>query len=695
MPLFLLILGVGLLFLFPEKTPENPLKPNDFSSLISMTVQVNSLVKQEHCYQTFKIQPINQNYSFQASSFSCDQTPIKIGDRLNVSLTLKPIQATNSPGAFDNVAWAKQNHIVAQATLKSIEKIGETDSVSIKIQHIREELSKKIHANFKNPDIAAITESLTLGITHYLSWDILHIFNLSGTRHLLAISGAHVGMIALLSYFLFFSLMRILIIFFPYFNAHTAAMTLSLLFIGGYVGLSGEQIPTLRAFFMAMMGLIALFLNRHSSLMYRILISGMIIIALNRASFYSTSFYLSFYAVFLIAYHQYWQSKQRNPYYSYLKLNSLLLLGLLPISLCLFSYYSLISLLSNLIAIPYAGWIILPNAIILEGLSYFGWDTPFLWTGLEWIIQEFIHILTFFSNMTLKIPGIFLTGHINAISALLLSCIFLLAFLPKGMPARYMSLFALIPVLFSSPSLEKGEAQLTFMNVGQGLAILIKTQHHLAIYDTGPHFFTGGDAAQSIIIPYLYFQGWNKIDGMIVSHGDLDHSGGADTLRKNFRIKTILSSDIHRVHGAQLCKKGQHWQWDGVDFIMLYPNKGDPYHGNNSSCVLKINTKKTSALLVGDIEKPVEYYLLEHFNHELKADILSVPHHGSKTSSSDAFLARVQPHYAVFSYGFLNRFHFPHSSILQRYQENNILCFMTEYGSISMKISPLGVTILK
>ena len=144
-----------------------------------------------------------------------------------------------------------------------------------------------------------------------------------------------------------------------------------------------------------------------------------------------------------------------------------------------------------------------------------------------------------------------------------------------------------------------------------------------------------------------------------------------------------------------LCERGQHWEWDGIVFQILYPDEAHQHQGNNSSCVLKMSVGKTSVLLVGDIEKSAEQYLVNNFSAELAATVISVPHHGSKTSSTDEFLSTVHPDYAVFSYGFLNRFHFPHPVVMHRYGQKEIVPLVTESGPIFMEISPTGVTIKK
>lgn len=693
MPLILLILLVGYLVFYPAKPERNPIAINAFLKPMTQKVEVISLVKQQKCYESFTIKPINQDYYYQASWFSCDLIRFHVGDILEANFKLKPLHALNNPGGFDSEQWAREKNIVAQATIKSARKIGDAQGFLVSMKRLREMLDNITQSHLKNSDVIAVVESLTLGISHNLSWNVLNVFNLSGTRHLLSISGSHIAMVAMLAYFLFFLLMRIILIFKSTINAHSLAVGCAVLFVGFYVGISGEQLPTLRAFFMAGLGLVAICLNRYSSFIERIIIAAIVVIFIDNNAIYSPSFYLSFTAVFLIAYHQLWISRLTKKWKNYLSLNILLLIGLLPISLYFFSQFSFVSIIANLVAIPWAGFIILPLAILLQWLSYFGFQCDDGWLFLEWVTQGFLWLLEVFYKITADVPGVFFIGHIGAASAFILSLIVLLVFLPKGMPGKNLWVIAFLSLFLTRTELQEKEAEIIFLNVGQGLSILIKTQHHLMIYDTGPKFFTGGDVAQSIIIPYLYYRGWNHVDMMMVSHGDADHAGGVKTLRENINIKKILTSAIEKIPGSNLCEQGQRWQWDGVEFRVLYPDSEHQHLGNNSSCVLKISTGETSVLLVGDIEQQAEKFLAKTFANDLPSRLISVPHHGSKTSSSEEFLLAVHPDFAVFSYGFLNRFHFPSPYVMRRYGQLKIQPLVTESGPVFVVISPQNLDI--
>lgn len=158
---------------------------------------------------------------------------------------------------------------------------------------------------------------------------------------------------------------------------------------------------------------------------------------------------------------------------------------------------------------------------------------------------------------------------------------------------------------------------------------------------------------------------------LVVSHADNDHSGGVDAILQQFTVTALMASVPQKIknHQAQFCHAGQHWQWDNVDFSFLYPATSQKGLGNDSSCVLHIKTGNQSILLTGDIEKVAEHYLVAKQKKSLSATLLIAPHHGSKTSSSPAFVQAVAPKYVLFATGYHNRYHFPSNKILNRYQQ--------------------------
>ena len=233
------------------------------------------------------------------------------------------------------------------------------------------------------------------------------------------------------------------------------------------------------------------------------------------------------------------------------------------------------------------------------------------------------------------------------------------------------------------------------LDVGQGLSAVVETQQHVLVFDTGPRFSDRFDTGKAVLVPYLHHRGWKSIDTLIISHGDNDHIGGAASLAEQLPVQQILSSVPEKLDWAQeamTCLAGHHWEWEGVQFLILHPtsyNNKKGRAGNNHSCVLRVSIGDQRVLLTGDIEASAEQKLLNNAPHLLAADILVAPHHGSKTSSTAAFIQQVQPRYVLFPVGYANRFGFPHASVAQRYRDAGVSLFDTaQSGAIEFVLQP-------
>jgi len=247
----------------------------------------------------------------------------------------------------------------------------------------------------------------------------------------------------------------------------------------------------------------------------------------------------------------------------------------------------------------------------------------------------------------------------------------LLMLAPAGMPARWLSVVMFLPLIFTAPKLPAlGAIKMTVLDVGQGLSVVVQTTHHNLVYDTGAKFSAESDMGQSAILPFLRQQGTEHLDTLIVSHGDNDHIGGANSLLRGMPTQQVLTSAVEQLsaYAAKACGAGQTWIWDEVSFTVLSPQQSF-VSDNDNSCVLRVQSKQGSVLLVSDIELAAESWLVETYGHALKSDILLAPHHGSKTSSSLSFLKAVDPKYILISAGYKNQFGHPYSLSLQRYQQ--------------------------
>jgi competence protein ComEC len=253
---------------------------------------------------------------------------------------------------------------------------------------------------------------------------------------------------------------------------------------------------------------------------------------------------------------------------------------------------------------------------------------------------------------------------------------------PRGVPGRVWGWVWLLPVFLARPPpLPEGAFRMTVLDVGQGLAVVIETRSYTLVYDTGPRFTDTADAGKRIVAPFLRTAGLRRIDGLMVSHQDLDHAGGARSLLQMVPVGWFASSLYaeHELMAALAnrtpalgCYAGQHWTWNAVRFSVLHPTAAEyadvRAKTNDRSCVLRVESAHGSALLTGDIEAITEMRLVGRAAAQLHADVVLVPHHGSRTSSIPAFVRAAAPTYAVVTSGYRNRFGHPRAEIVARYR---------------------------
>lgn len=245
-----------------------------------------------------------------------------------------------------------------------------------------------------------------------------------------------------------------------------------------------------------------------------------------------------------------------------------------------------------------------------------------------------------------------------------------------------------MPLVFPGKHQPKtAEIAMTLLDVGQGLSVVIQTSHHAMVFDTGAKFSSDSDIGKTVLLPFLNQRGINKIDTLIISHGDNDHIGGTESLIKGIRTEKVLTSvpNLLANHSPILCMAGQSWNWDQVEFTVLSPPKASFASENDNSCVLKIRSNHGTLLLTGDIEAEAESWLVSEYREKVKADVLIAPHHGSKSSSTVAFLQSVQPSKIFIPAGYRNQFGHPHKESLSRYKAINAQCLNTAgSGAISV-----------
>lgn len=626
------------------------------------------------------------------------------GQRWRFVVRLKRPHGYSNPGGFDYEGWLFQHRIRATGYVRvndALQYLGEARGVGYALQRVRGHLKRALMSALPGGPQRGVILALAIGDRAEIDAAHWTVLMRTGTNHLLAISGLHVGLVAGLAFWLgrwLWSRRAAALLWLP---APKAAALIALLAGTLYAGLAGFSLPTQRAVIMLAVAVLAVWWQRRSSASHTLMLALLAVLVYDPLAVMAPGLWLSFGAVGLIIYAMTGRLARPRGWRAWLRVQAWLGLGLLPLLLGLFQRASLIAPLANLFAVPFVGLLIVP--LSLAGtvmLLIWPWaGQHLLWgaSGLVGLLWQGLALLAAFplAQWSGAAPGAWAPGLIMGLA--LLGVGVLLA--PRGLPARWLGAVLLLPLLL--PLADRpppGEARFTLLDVGQGLAAVVETHRHVLVYDTGPRFSAQFDAGRAVVAPYLIYRAYRAIDTLIISHGDNDHRGGARSLLELIPARRVLSSVPGRLAwaGAQACRQGQHWRWDGVDVRILSPPalRG---RGNNDSCVLRVQAGTARVLLSGDIEARAETDLLAatppgRRGGALAADLLVVPHHGSRTSSTAAFVRAVSPRYALYAVGYRNRYHFPHPTVVARYTALGAKQFDTaRTGALIFRLGTDGV----
>ncbi len=612
--------------------------------------------------------------------------PMRPGEQWQLRVRLKQPHGFANPGGFDYERWLFSQGIRATGYVKKSAANQRTASASgHRIDRLRLRLAKYLDSLERPGESIALLRALTLGDRSGMSKSQWQVLQVTGTSHLLAISGLHVGLVAALV----FAFSRRVWAWSgaaywwpsPRFAA-LAAMLAAL----AYALLAGFQVPAQRALIMIWVWMLAIIFNGRANPWQTLGTALWLILLLDPLAGLSAGFWLSFGAVTLIFYLGSNRHGQSGRIKQTFMLQAGLVAGLTPLLWLWFQQASWLALPANLIAIPWVGTLVVPLLLLgvallpgLPELSNFlflvaSWLLDILWVGLE--------ILADMPGMLWPSP----TG--SGLWLLVCTGGLLVLLLPRAFRAAPLAVILAMPALLHAPDRPgEGDLWVSLLDVGQGLSVVLETQQHLLVYDTGPAFRSGYDTGSGVVAPFLRTRGFRHIDRLIVSHGDNDHRGGVVSLLQQLPAASIHSGDpaALKIKDATQCMAGQHWQWDQVHFKYLAPLQVTT--GNNGSCVLQVTAVDgRSILLTGDIEKQVERALLGRADINLAADVLIAPHHGSLSSSTSAFVERVHPAIVLFAVGYRNRFGFPKQDVTERYQRiGTYLMNTADQGAISIR----------
>jgi competence protein ComEC len=510
-------------------------------------------------------------------------------------------------------------------------------------------------------------------------------FQRLGINHLLVISGLHVGMVAGLGFILgrgLASCLRVAGCSGRY-AAEAVAIAMALI----YTGLAGFSVATQRALFMLLCFMLASMFSRDARGPDKLLIAAVLVIMVNPLSPLGSGFWLSFSAVAALLWLAHWY-RARNGTAAVLSAHIYMGLLMLPIGGFWFGGGSWLSAPANLLMVPLVGLCVVP--LSLAGVALFALEIPgsaALWQLAAvlpgWLMEA--------------APGALGDRGLLSVQASLGSA--LLAALALGFwvvpgSTRRKLLLGICWLPLVCPLRNSTQTPvLDVLDVGQGTAVLFRAGGRSLLYDTGGGNPAGANLAQSVVIPFLRSQGVERIDSMVVSHGDLDHSAGLATIMAEIPVAALwLGGGQPAIPGGRPCRAGVAWRWgENATFQFLSPASVEGLSDNDASCVLSIEVGQKRLLLAGDVEEPQERQLVSYWQRALASDFLLVAHHGSKTSTSQSWLNRVAPQVAVINNAYGNHFGHPAPAVMERLQGQGIRVFHTaQSGALELSLGEPG-----
>jgi len=614
---------------------------------------------------------------------------LRAGQRWRLTVRLKQPHGAMNPQGFDLELWLFEQGIRAGGYVRSSpgavnERLA--DGVAHPFERARQAVRDAIVVHVSDPAAAGVLAALAIGDQGAIDRSDWDLFRATGVAHLMSISGLHVTMFAWLAGAAVGWLWRRsgrLMLALP---ATMASRWGGLFAALAYALLAGWGVPAQRTVWMIAVVVALRTLGLRWPFVAVLLAAGVVVTAIDPWAMLQPGFWLSFFAVALLIASEPaaqrlppalpgWRERFGATVRGGLRTQLIATVGLAPLSMVFFHQVSLVGFAANLLAIPVVTLLITPLALL-------GVLLPPLWAAAAVVAQGLIAYLGALAAWPLAVWTA-AAAPPWAIAAGLLGG--LLVVLPLPWRLRALGVPLMLPLLW--PPVERpppGRFEMVAADVGQGTAVLVRTATHLLVYDTGPQYSREADAGQRVLLPLLRARGENRVDLLMLSHRDSDHVGGAASLLGGTAVAAMSSSlaDGHPLLNAatsrgishRRCEAGQSWAWDGVSFEVLHPTPAEHAAATKSnavSCVLRVQGETGSALLVGDIEAPQETALLAR-GAGLRSDVLLVPHHGSRTSSTEAFIAAVAPRVAVVQAGYRSRFGHPAPDVVARYREQGI-----------------------
>lgn len=613
---------------------------------------------------------------------------LKAGARWQLTARLRAPRGLSNPGGFDSERHALAQRISAtgyvrypQAARQLVGPAG--------IDAWREAMSARIEATTPASS-SRYVRALALGDTRALDdrdWEILRA---SGLTHLIAISGFHVGLVSGFFALLGAGIWRL----FPKWSLRLprpqVAGLAALLGACGYAAIAGFALPTMRTVLMIAVVVAARLWRRPVRVADALALAMMAILLFDPLSLLAAGFWLSFAGVAWLV----WCLPQQSSLWrGFLSAQGVATLGLLPLTVILFGQASLAGPFANLLAIPWWSLVVVPLSLVgtaLEALKA-GWG-DWAWQAASWCFDLSWPVFIWLADSRFSLWWL-PESRWFAVPLALVGAFWLL--LPRGVPGKALAALLWLPLLWPDRELPRqGEVELVMADVGQGLAVLVRTANHALLYDAGPAVRDGFDAGERAVVPALRALGVPRLDRVVISHGDQDHAGGLNAVLRVMLAGEVLAPAGSPTPADAPCESGRSWQWDGVRFRFLHPSPHFPYLRNEASCVLRVESRYGAVLLTGDIGEVIERELVRRDPPGTRAQVVLAPHHGSAGSSDPAFVTASGARLVLFSSGHGNRFGHPRADVVERWRRAGAETLVTDSsGAVRVWLGRDGLSV--
>ncbi len=627
-------------------------------------------------------------YQGRSAEGAAERRLIRPGERWRLTVRLKRPHGNANPQGFDYEAWLLERNIRATGYVRAdppqlLEAL--VWSPAYLLERLRYRMRERLNSVLppEQYPYTGILVALAIGDQKSVNGDLWTIFNRTSVTHLFSVSGTHITMLAALIGGLVGWGWRRLPALATRLPAQRAALFAGCLTAFVYVFLAGFGVPAQRTLYMLLVTALALSSGRILAPSRILTLALLVVLLIDPWAVLAAGFWLSFAAVGALLYVASGLAGESRGWRERLRAWGVLQwtasLASLPVLLLIFQQFSLVSPLANALAIPVISLLVAPLALLAAFLPWW----PILWLA-HTILAGLMGFLGWCATWPLwQTPAALLWAALAAAAGISL------ILLPRGMAGRSLGGLLLLPLIFwPAQRPPPGSAEVTVLDVGQGLATVVQTANHTLVYDPGPLYSPESDAGQRVVVPYLRSLGVNHLDMLMVTHRDSDHAGGLASLTSAMTVAEVRSS-LPELAGSR-CLRGQRWRWDGVNFEVLHP-AAEAYQSasksNHLSCVVMLEAGGRRMLLTSDIEAEDEAELLANYPGQLAADVLLVPHHGSRTSSTAAFIGAVAAAEAVIPVGYRSRFGHPKGEVLARYESAGAHLWRTDHhGAISLRL---------